>query len=103
MAHSKPGPPDWHLARMHGHPPHVQGLHRGGPESPQHCLLECPLAQRALEAFYYIWQKWGTSNDVTLCWPFVMLGETVFERKDDPPRSKGLDCLNCFVVFGMWT
>jgi hypothetical protein len=29
-------------------------------ESPQHYLLECPLAKRAWEAFYYIWKKWGT-------------------------------------------
>ncbi len=59
------------------------------PESPQHCLLECPLAKRAWEAFYYVWQKWGAPNDVTLSWPFVMLGEAVFEREDDLPSVQG--------------
>jgi hypothetical protein len=59
------------------------------PESPQHCLLECPLAKRVWEAFYYVWHKWGAPNDVTLSWPFVMLGEAIFERKDDPPEVQG--------------
>jgi hypothetical protein len=57
-------------------------------ESPQHCLLECPLAKQASETFYHIWQKWGAPNDITLSWPFVMLGEIVFKRENDPPRSK---------------
>ncbi len=47
-------------------------------ESPQHCLLECSLAKRAWEAFFHIWQKWGAPNDITLSWPFIMLGEAVF-------------------------
>jgi hypothetical protein len=59
------------------------------PESPQHCLLECPLAKWAWEAFFHIWQKWGAPNDITLSWPFIMLGEAVFEREDDPLGSKG--------------
>jgi hypothetical protein len=29
-------------------------------------LLECPLAKRAWEAFYHIWQKWVGPNDITL-------------------------------------
>ncbi len=82
------------------------------PESPQHCLLECPLAKRAWEAFYYVWHKWGAPNDVTLSWPFVMLGEAVFEREDDPPEVQGyhvggfsyirqpLDILRSFILFG---
>ncbi len=85
------------------------------PESPQHCLFECPLAKWAWEAFYYVWQKWGTPNDVTLSWPFVMLGEIVFEKKDDPPRSKGyhvggfsyikqpLDILRSFIPYFLWS
>ncbi len=59
------------------------------PESPQHYLLECPLAKRAWEAFYYIWHKWGAPNEVTLSWPFIMLGETVFEKEDAFPGFKG--------------
>jgi hypothetical protein len=58
-------------------------------ESLQHCLLKCPLTKRAWEAFYYIWQKWGVPNDVTLSWPFIMLGEAVFKKNDDPPRVQG--------------
>jgi hypothetical protein len=38
---------------------------------------------------FHIWQKWGAPNDITLSWPFIMLGEAVFEREDDPPGSKG--------------
>jgi hypothetical protein len=37
------------------------------------------------DAFYHIWQKWGAPNDITLSWPFVMLGEAVFEREDESP------------------
>jgi hypothetical protein len=59
------------------------------PESPEHYLLKCPLAKWAWEAFYHILQKWGEPNDITLSWPFVMPGEAVFEREDDPPGSKG--------------
>jgi hypothetical protein len=56
------------------------------PESLQHRLFECSLTKWAWEAF---WQKWGAPNDVTLSWPFVMLGETFFKKKDDPLGSKG--------------
>jgi hypothetical protein len=59
------------------------------PKSLQHCLFECPLTKRAWEAFYHIWQKWGAPNDITLSWPFVMLGEVVFKREDDPPEVQG--------------
>ncbi len=59
------------------------------PESPQHCLLECPLAKQAWEAFYFVWHQWGVPNDVILSWPFVMLGEAIFEREADFPRFKG--------------
>jgi hypothetical protein len=59
MAHPKPGPPGRHLAAMHGDLPHTEEA----PKSPQHYLLECPLTERAWEAFYYIWQKWGAPND----------------------------------------
>jgi hypothetical protein len=56
------------------------------PESLQHHLFECPLAKQVWEAFYYVWHKWGALNDVTLSWPFVMLGEAIFEREDDLPK-----------------
>ncbi len=85
------------------------------PESPQHCLFECPLAKQAWEAFYHIWQKWGMPNDITFSWPFVMLGEGVFEREDDPPGIQGyyvvgfsyirqpLDILRSFIFYFLWT
>jgi hypothetical protein len=39
--------------------------------------------------FYHnIWQKWGAPNDVTLSWPFIMLGEAIFE-KEDPLKVQG--------------
>ncbi len=84
-------------------------------ESPQHCLLECPLAKRAWDAFYYIWQKWGAPNDVAFSWPFVMLGEAIFEREDDPPGEQGyhvggfsyirqlLDILRNFILYFLWS
>jgi hypothetical protein len=34
MAHPKPGPLGRNLAAMHGDPPHMQGLHGGGPQNP---------------------------------------------------------------------
>lgn len=52
-------------------------------------LLECPLAKQAWEAFYFVWHQWGVPNDVILSWPFVMLGEAIFEREADFPRFKG--------------
>ncbi len=85
------------------------------PESPQHCFLECPLTKQAWEAFYYIWQKWGAPNDITISWPFVMLGEVVFEREDDPPGVQGyhvrgffyirqpLDILRNFILYFLWS
>ncbi len=50
-------------------------------EFPQQCPLKCPLAKQTWEAFNYVWQKWGVPNDVTLSWPFIMLGEVVFKRR----------------------
>jgi len=61
----------------------------GIPESPQHCLFECPLAKRAWEAFKAVWQKWRVPSEVTPSWPFILLGEAVFEREDDPPGFQG--------------
>jgi len=84
------------------------------PKSLQHCLLKCPLAKWAWEAFYYVWHKWGTPNDITLSWPFVMLGEALFERGDDPPGVQGyhvggfsyirqpLDILRSFILYFLW-
>ncbi len=48
-------------------------------------------------------------------WPFVLLGEVVFEREDDPPGVRGyhvggfsyirrlLDILRSFILYFLWT
>jgi len=54
-------------------------------ESPQHCLLECPKAQHAWEAFKRIWDEWQAPHDIAITWPFVLLGEATMEREDNPP------------------
>jgi hypothetical protein len=53
-------------------------------ESPQHCLLKCVYVKHTWEAYLRIWQKWGAPYNVTLSWPFILLGELIFEREDDP-------------------
>ncbi len=54
-------------------------------ESPQHCLLECPLAQRAWKAYKRIWDEWQAPHGSEITWPFALLGEATIERDDDPP------------------
>jgi hypothetical protein len=115
MAHPKSGPPGRHLATMHGDPPHMQGLHERGPRIPSTLSFRVSLAKRAWEAFYCVWHKWGAPNDVTLSWPFIMLGEAVFERKDDPPVAQRyhvggfsyikqpLDILCSFILYFLWS
>ncbi len=84
-------------------------------ESPQHCLLECPMAQRAWEAYKRIWSEWQAPHDLEITWPFVLLGETVIEQDDDPPGllayhtggftypRQPLDILRSFIVYRLWT
>jgi hypothetical protein len=57
----------------------------GISESPQHCLLDCPPAQRAWGAFKRVWEEWKAPEDVTIIWPFVLLGEATTEREDNLP------------------
>ncbi len=85
------------------------------PESPQHRLLECPLAKQAWETFYYVWHKWEALNDVILFWPFVMLGEVVFEKEDDllgvqkyhvrgfSYIKQPFDILRNFILYFLWS
>jgi hypothetical protein len=77
-------------------------------ESPQHSLLECPMAQR-------IWTKWQTPHDLEITWPFALLGEAVIEQEDDAPGllayhtggftypRQPLDILRSFIVYRLWT
>jgi len=83
-------------------------------ESPQHCLLECPMAQRAWEVFKRIWDEWQAPQDIAITWPFVLLGEATMEREEDPlgllayhtsgftyPRQP-LDILHSFILYHLW-
>jgi hypothetical protein len=54
-------------------------------ENPRHCLLDCPMVQRAWEAFKRIWTEWWVPHDLEITWPFALLGEATIEQEDDPP------------------
>ncbi len=62
MAHLKPGPPDWHLATMHGDPPHVQGLHGGGPQIPSTLFSRVSLRQMGLGGLLLRLAKMGNAQ-----------------------------------------
>jgi len=47
-------------------------------------LLECPRALEAWEAYKRIWKEWEAPEELDITWPFVLLGEPVLEREDDP-------------------
>jgi hypothetical protein len=66
-----------------------QGCDQGLLESAQHCLMECPPAQQAWNAFLRVWNKWEAPDRFRITWPSVLLGETVFEGEDDPPDLHG--------------
>jgi hypothetical protein len=84
-------------------------------ESPQHCFLECPMAQRAWEVYKCIWTEWQAPHNLVITWPFALLGEATIEQEDDPPRllayhtdgftypRQPLDILRSFIVYCLWT
>ncbi|CAM6016855.1 unnamed protein product [Sphagnum balticum] len=84
-------------------------------ETPQHCFLECFMAQRAWEAFKRIWSEWQAPHDLDITWPFVLLGEATMEREDNTPRllayhaggftcpRQPLDILRSLIVYTLWT
>jgi len=101
--------------QLMGIPPQCKVCNSGHVESPIHCLLECPMAQRTWEAFKKIWREWQALDDITISWLFVMLGEAVIEREDDPhgllayhtggftyPR-KPLDILRSLLLYYLWS
>ncbi len=57
----------------------------------------------------------GAPDNVALSWPFILLGELVFEREDDPPNIQGyhissfsyirqsLDILKSFILYFLWS
>jgi hypothetical protein len=68
-----------------GIPPHSKVCNSGAEETPQHCLLDCPMAQNTWKAFKRIWSEWKTYRNLEITWPFVLLGEVVAELDDDTP------------------
>jgi hypothetical protein len=67
-----------------GVPATCKGCDQRLSESAQHCFRECTPAQRAWDAFLNIWNEWGAPNRLHITWPFILLGEAVFEEEDDP-------------------
>jgi hypothetical protein len=76
--------------------------------------MDCPPAQRAWKAFLRIWEEWDAPGRLTITWPFVLLGEIVFEEEDDPLglhsyhpggfsyRRQPLDILRSFLLYYLW-
>jgi len=73
------------VAPTHGNPPTLQVYDCNVEESPKHCLLECHRALKAWEAYKRVWDNWEAPVELDINWPFVLLGEPVLEKKDDPP------------------
>jgi hypothetical protein len=81
----------------------------------QHCLMDCTPAQQAWKAFHRVWNEWRAPNCLHITWPFILLGEAVFEEDDDPPdlhsyhtggftyRRQPLDILRSFLVYYLWS
>ncbi len=98
-----------------GIPPQCKLCSTGADESPQHYLHKCPMAQRTWEAYKRVWEEWEASGGFTPSWPFMLLGEAVLERKDDPPSPlayhtggftyprQPLDILRSFILFQLWS
>jgi hypothetical protein len=77
--------------------------------------MDCLPAQLAWKAFLRVWEEWEVPNRLAITWPFVLLGEAVFEEDDDPPdlhyyhtggfsyRRQPLDILRSFLLFYLWS
>jgi hypothetical protein len=77
--------------------------------------MECTSAQKAWSAFLNVWGEWEAPNRLSITWPFVLLGESVFEEEDDPPnlhryhpggfsyRRQSLDILKSFLFYYLWS
>jgi len=73
------------------------------PESLQHYLFECAKTKHTWEAYLKVWRKWGALNDVAFSWPFILLSELVFERKDDLPIFKATTLVVSPTLDNHWT
>jgi hypothetical protein len=62
MAHLKLGPLGWHMTVMHGDPPHVQGLHEGGPRIPSTLSPRVSLCQTGLRGLLLHLAKMGNAQ-----------------------------------------
>ncbi len=89
---------------------------QGLSESAQHCLMDCLPAQLAWKAFLRVWEEeCEVPNRLAITWPFVFLGEAVFEEDDDPSdlhcyhtggfsyRRQPFDILRSFLLFYLWS
>jgi hypothetical protein len=77
--------------------------------------MECPPVRKAWNAFCRVWTEWEAPNRLSITWPFVLLGEAVFEEEDDPPdlqsyhtggfsyRRQPLDILRSFLLYYLWS
>jgi len=73
------------------------------------------MAQRAWVAFKRIWSQWQAPEDVTITWPFMLLGEAVKEREEDPLNllayhqggftylRQPLDILRSLILYYLWS
>jgi hypothetical protein len=101
--------------QLMGIPPHCKVCNSGAEETPQHCLLDCPMAQTAWKAFKSILNEWNIHRDLTTSWPFALLGKASMELEDDPPGllayhtdgfmypRQPLDILRTFILYHLWT
>jgi hypothetical protein len=98
-----------------GIPATCKGCDQGLSEPAQHCLMECTPAQQAWNAFLRVWNDWGAPNRLQITWPFILLGEAVFEDDDNPPNlhsyhmggftyhRQPLNILRSFLLYYLWS
>ncbi len=98
-----------------GIPATCKGYDQRLPEYAQHCLMDCTPARQAWKAFHSVWNEWEAPNRLHITWPFVLLGEAVFEEDDDPPnlhnyhtggftyRRQPLNILRSFLLYYLWS
>ncbi len=95
--------------------PNCKVCNLGAEETLQHCLLECPMAQKAWNAFKRIWSDWKSNRDLKITWPFALIGEAAVELDDDTPgllaynpggytyTRQPLDIFRSLILFHLWT
>jgi hypothetical protein len=73
--------------------------------------MDCPPTHLVWKAFLRVWEEWEAPCRLTITWPFMLLGEAMFEEEDDLPglhsyhprgfsyRRQPLDILRNFLLF----